>query len=89
MCFNKETSMVVFLFGVVCSVKLYMNSFNHNNSKRERFISASILLFFISAMQLIEYIIWKYQPIYKNCKQWLANKDDLLSQFTQEELFPK
>lgn len=65
MCFNKETSITVYLFGLVCSIYLMYRGVT---KKINIDIYASILLFFIAKMQLIEYFLWKNQKCNFNNK---------------------
>lgn len=57
MCFDKETSLSIFLFGTSCSIYLAYRGIC-NKSKDD--ICNSVILFLVSLMQLIEYFLWKY-----------------------------
>ncbi len=65
MCFNKEVSLVIFLFGIIACIKLFKNKekfmANKNNqlltSDNYSAISGSILLS-IALMQFVEFLLW-------------------------------
>ena len=65
MCFNKEVSAVVFLFGLLFSIKLFMNGQEQKElgfqKKSTLYNLAGIFLFFINLMQLNEFFLWSYQ----------------------------
>lgn len=65
MCFNKETSISIYTFGVLCSVYLVYRGLS---KKINVDIYSGILLFFIAQMQLIEYFLWKNQKCNFNNK---------------------
>ena len=58
MCFNKETSLGIFIFGLMCALYLQYRGLKNNNILDKY---SSIVTFLISNMQLIEFFIWKYQ----------------------------
>lgn len=55
MCFNKEVSLIVFIFGLFASIKLFLDA-NDNNKLN----AAAIYVFSVSLMQLVEFFLWHY-----------------------------
>ena len=55
MCFNSDVSLATFAFGSLTSIYIFYNSKNVSNK------AASIFLFFVSLMQLIEFVLWENQ----------------------------
>ena len=53
MCFNKEVSFLVFLFGFLTSIKLFI-------CDNQKSIELGLIILTISLMQLNEFFIWKY-----------------------------
>ena len=62
MCFNKETSLGVYIVGMCCSLYLINRGVI---SKNKDDIMAGSLLFLIAQMQIIEYFLWKNQTCNK------------------------
>lgn len=58
MCFNKETSLLVYIIGTFCYIYLFYRGFKEN---RKNDISGAVLLLLIAQMQLVEYFLWKNQ----------------------------
>jgi hypothetical protein len=65
MCFNAETSMAAFLFGVLCGIFVLKRGLKNKNLDD---ILTGILIFLIVNMQLIEYFLWKNQLCNKTNK---------------------
>lgn len=60
MCFNKEVSFLIFLFGFMTAVKMFVHS-GTENIEQKRYLLSGILIFTISLMQLVEMFLWMYQ----------------------------
>ena len=58
MCFNEKVSFLVGSFGIISSLFLIIRG-NRINNKED--ILSGVLLFFISLMQYIEYVLWRNQ----------------------------
>ena len=57
MCFNAETSIGAFTFGILCSAYIIKRGFDLNNNDDK---IMGIILILVSLVQLIEYFLWKY-----------------------------
>lgn len=57
MCFNKETSIIAFIIGILCAGILINRG---NNEENNVDILSGILLIVIASMQIVEYFLWKY-----------------------------
>lgn len=58
MCFNKEVSLLAFIFGLATSIQLYIRS---GQLGSQRYAMAGTIVLLISLMQLIEYFLWTNQ----------------------------
>lgn len=58
MCFNKESSIIAFTIGIVCSYLLIKKA---NKLHDKYYILVAVLLILISIMQLIEFFLWLNQ----------------------------
>ncbi len=58
MCFNKESSITFYIFGLLCSIYLIKRGLRQNNKDD---ILSGALLVLIAQMQIIEFFLWKNQ----------------------------
>ena len=57
MCFNAGTSLAAFAFGATCSAIMLHKYYQ---DRRPYILVFGVLLFFVSCMQLIEYVLWRH-----------------------------
>lgn len=58
MCFNAETSLAAFIFGMTCATVMLVK-YKHTRQRRHILLYA-VLLMFVCSMQLIEYVLWRF-----------------------------
>ena len=62
MCFNKEVSLVVFFFGLLASIKLFMaGKLIEDQIRQNSYYAVGIFTLVVSFMQLNEFFIWSNQ----------------------------
>lgn len=60
MCFNKEVSLLAFIFGFATSVKYFIKDYETEKERNENIITGTFILT-ICLMQLVEFFLWMNQ----------------------------
>lgn len=70
MCFNKEVSLVIFIYGVLTSAKLLNKGSTETDTELQKiYYSVGIFILVVALMQINEFGLWLYQPPFtKNAK---------------------